>query len=883
MVQPEATAGRIDEAGTRSGPLFGKLYVQVLIAIAGGILLGAYYPAVGVAVKPLGDAFISLIRAVVPVIVFATVAVGIAKMRSIRRVGVVGLKAMIYFEVVSTLALIIGLAVGNALEPGAGLHIDLASLDTKSVGDFVAGAKSMTLLDFLTKMVPTNLIGDIAKGEIMPVLIMATLFGLALCRMGDAGRRVTELLDEAAQAVFGVVRIIMYLAPLAAFAGMAFTVGKFGFATLASLGQLIAAVYVTSILFMLVGLGLIARLFGLRVWKLIRYFKDELLIAFSATSSDAMIPRSMAKLEAMGCSKEVTGLVLPAGFSFNTDGTAIYMSLAVLFIAQATDIPLSLSQQLAILVVMLFTAKGAAGYTGAGFVALAATLPASGVLPAAGLVLLLGIDRFMAEIRAVTNLFSNIVATVVVAKWMGELDEERARSVSGATKRGLGGWPAAAIGIAAVVVVAGIAWPRHGADTGAPQQKSGPASTSSPVALEAVPTPPQPRAAETSAGPGSRASAAPEQAAPPPPAADASATRSPPGAADTPTTPVRSPENADTPTTTPPAKVAVEPPAQPPKAAERSASPVPAAPAQVAARAERAPSKGETDPGTPAGQAAPGLVALMVGGGDGTWVHMARDLADVIDDNARRPLVISGGVEDITDVELLSGADVAIAQADVLKQARQKNGTPSTETFTYIAALNSEELHFLARREIAKIDDLAGQKVAFAGGAVLTGRVVLDLLQVKVKSVVSDPETALADLKAGRIAALAYVAAKPVPLFRGLTPGAGAGLHFLPIPPPSPGLDTGYMPRQLTSSDYPDLIGSDGPIPTIGVAMVMIAPNLAPKSERYRRVAGFVDAFFSALPDLQQPPHHRIWKTVDLATKLPGWTRFPEAEAQLEH
>jgi Na+/H+-dicarboxylate symporter len=314
------------------------------------------------------------------------------------------------------------------------LHINPATLDPKAVATFATSAQSMTIVDFLIKMVPTNLIGDLAKGDMMPVLIMAVLFGFALIHLGERGRRLVGMIDDFTGAIFALVRIIMYLAPLAAFAAIAFTVGKFGFGTLFSLGKLIGSVYLTSILFVLVGLGLIARLFGLRVWKLIRYFKDELLIAFSATSSDAMIPRSIAKLEAMGCSKEVVGLVLPAGFSFNTDGTAIYMTISVLFVAQAMDIHLGLGQQFALLFVMLFTAKGAAGFTGAGFVALAATLPAAGVIPIGGLALLLGVDRFMSEIRAVTNLFSNIFATVIVAKWMGELDEEKAREALSAAE-----------------------------------------------------------------------------------------------------------------------------------------------------------------------------------------------------------------------------------------------------------------------------------------------------------------------------------------------------------------------------------------------------------------------------------------------------------------
>jgi aerobic C4-dicarboxylate transport protein len=401
----------------------------VLIAIAAGILLGAFYPSLAVDMKPLSDAFITLIRAVVPPIIFATVAVGIAKMGDMRRVGVVGLRAIIYFEVVSTLALLIGLAVGNLVQPGAGLHINPASLDEKAIAGYVTSAKSLTIVDFLMKMIPTNMVGAIAQGDILPVLVIAILFGFALCLIGERGQRLASVIDDFIHALFAVVRIVMYVAPLAAFGAMAFTVGKFGFGMLASLGWLLGCVYLTSILFVLIVFGLVARIFDLRVWKIIRYFKDELLIAFSATSGEAMIPRSIIKLERMGCSEETVGLVLPTGFSFNTDGTAIYMTTAVLFIAQATDINLTIGQQLTILFVMLFTSKGAAGIAGAGFVALAATLPALGVLPVGGLALLLGVERFMSEIRAVTNLFSNIFATVVIARWMGELDDERLNRV----------------------------------------------------------------------------------------------------------------------------------------------------------------------------------------------------------------------------------------------------------------------------------------------------------------------------------------------------------------------------------------------------------------------------------------------------------------------
>jgi aerobic C4-dicarboxylate transport protein len=409
--------------------LFRKLYVQVLIAIGLGILLGHFYPSLGVDMKPLSDGFITLIRAVVPLIIFATVGVGIAKMGDVRRVGIVGVRAIIYFEVVSTLALLVGLAVGNLLQPGAGLHIDPAHLDEKAVAGYMTSAKSLTVVDFLMKMIPSNMIGAVAQGDLLPVLVIAGLFGFALCNMGERGQRLVVVIDDFTHALFGIVRIIMYVAPLAAFGAMAFTIGKFGFGMLANLGKLLASVYLTSILFVLIGFGLIARLVGLRLLKILRYFKDELLIAFSATSGEAMIPRSLVKLERMGCSEETVGLVLPTGFSFNTDGTAIYMTMAVLFIAQATDIPLTIGQQLTMLLVMLFTSKGAAGVAGAGFVALAATMPALGILPVGGLALLLGVERFMSEVRAVTNLFSNIFATVVVARWMGELDDERLRLV----------------------------------------------------------------------------------------------------------------------------------------------------------------------------------------------------------------------------------------------------------------------------------------------------------------------------------------------------------------------------------------------------------------------------------------------------------------------
>ena len=397
----------------------------MLIAIGAGILLGRVDPGLAAQMKPLSDGFITLIRSVVPLIVFVSIALGIAKMSDIRRVGAVGIRALIYFEVLSTIALLIGLAVGNFWQPGAGLHIDPATLDTKAIAGYVEGAKSFTIIDFILKMIPTNMVGSVARGDLLPIIVIALLFGFSLCYMGEAGTPLIRLLDIIMNVMFGMVRIVMYVAPLAAFGAMAFTVGKFGFTTLAYLAQLVAAVYLTSVLFVIFGFGGIAFVFRLRLWGIIKYFKDELLIAFSATSGEAMIPQAIMKLRRIGCSDETVGLVLPAGFTFNTDGTAIYMTLSVLFIAQATGVQLTIGQQFTMLFVMLFTSKGAAGVAGAGFVALAATIPVLGVLPVGGLALLLGVERFMSEIRAVTNLFSNIFATVVLSRWMGELNDEQ--------------------------------------------------------------------------------------------------------------------------------------------------------------------------------------------------------------------------------------------------------------------------------------------------------------------------------------------------------------------------------------------------------------------------------------------------------------------------
>jgi aerobic C4-dicarboxylate transport protein len=406
----------------RKIPIHHKLYVQVLIAVAFGAALGYVYPEFAIALKPYGDVFVRAIKVVVAPIIFTTIVVGIAKMGDIRRVAHVGVKALIYFEVVSTLALIIGMIVGNLWKAGLGLNANPATFDTKAVEGYAKVAKDLTLSDFFLSMVPTSFVEPFVKGDIMPVLFIAVLLGVALALARARGRPIVAFLDSASVALFGMVRIIMFFAPVAAFCAMAFTVGKYGLRTLLDLGQLVASVYLVSILFVLIVLGGFLRFSGFGVGRVLNYFKDEILFVFAATSAETMMPRSMQKLEKLGVAKEVVGLVMPGGFSFNMDGTAIYMTMAVLFLAHAFNVELSLWHQLAILFVMLFTSKGAAGVTGGGFIALAATLPVVDAVPVAGIALLLGVDRFMAEIRAATNLTSNIIATLVVGRWVGAVD-----------------------------------------------------------------------------------------------------------------------------------------------------------------------------------------------------------------------------------------------------------------------------------------------------------------------------------------------------------------------------------------------------------------------------------------------------------------------------
>ncbi|WP_442499671.1 dicarboxylate/amino acid:cation symporter [Methylobacter sp. sgz302048] len=409
------------QAQNRKKP-YQQLYFQVLTAIALAILLGHFYPETGIAMKPLGDGFIKLIKMIITPIIFCTVVSGIAGMRDMNKVGRVGIKALVYFEVVSSLALVIGLIVVHVIKPGAGMNIDVATLDTKSLTAYTTAAKSQNAVDFLLNIIPASVVDAFAKGDILQVLLIALLFGFSLAALGQLGEDVKLFIDKISQVLFGIVATIMKLAPIGAFGAMAFTIGKYGIASLAPLAKLMGSFYLTCLLFIFIVLGLIARLAGFSILKFIRYIKDELLIVLGTSSSESVLPRIMLKMEKLGCSKPVVGLVIPTGYSFNLDGTSIYLTMAAIFVAQATNTPLTLTQELTILGVLLLTSKGASGVTGSGFVTLASTLSAIPTIPLAGLALILGIDRFMSEARALTNLIGNGVATVVASKWENELD-----------------------------------------------------------------------------------------------------------------------------------------------------------------------------------------------------------------------------------------------------------------------------------------------------------------------------------------------------------------------------------------------------------------------------------------------------------------------------
>ncbi len=407
---------------------FKSLYIQVLIAVTIGILLGYFYPSLGADMKPLGDGFIKLIKMIIAPIIFCTVVSGIAGMENMKTVGKTGGYALLYFEVVSTIALVFGLVMINVLEPGVGMNIDPNTIDTKSLNAYTGPGKMQGTVDFLLHVIPTTVVDAFAKGEILQVLLIAILFGFALHALGEKGRLVFEINDKVSHVLFNMVGMIMKLAPIGAFGAMAFTIGKYGVGTLLSLGKLMGTFYMTCLLFIFVVLGIIAFFHGFSIWKFIKYIKEELLIVLGTSSSESVLPRMLAKMENLGAKKSVVGLVIPAGYSFNLDGTSIYLSLAAIFVAQATNTPMDLTQQITLLAVLLLTSKGAAGVTGSGFIVLAATLSAVGGVPIAGLALILGIDRFMSEARALTNLIGNGVAAVVVAKWCGELNEKQMRA-----------------------------------------------------------------------------------------------------------------------------------------------------------------------------------------------------------------------------------------------------------------------------------------------------------------------------------------------------------------------------------------------------------------------------------------------------------------------
>jgi aerobic C4-dicarboxylate transport protein len=411
-------------------PIYRSLYFQVLAGIAAGVLLGILRPETGVAMRPLGDGFIKLVRMLIAPIIFATIVVGIARMGELKEVGRIGFRALLYFEVLSTAALVIGLVVVNAVQPGAGLHVVPSAADVQAAAGYgsAAGQAGGTVA-FLMNVIPSTFVDAFTRGDILQVLLISTLVGIALLMLGERTSMLVRVVEQAGEALFGVVGIIMRAAPVGAFGAMAFTVGRYGVGTLLSLGKLMAAVYLTCLLFVVLVLGAILRVVGLGLFRFLRYIADEILIVLGTSSSESALPRLMAKLEHLGCAKPVVGLVVPAGYSFNLDGTAIYMTMAAVFIAQASGVHLSLREQISILAVLMLTSKGAAGVTGSGFITLAATLSAVPAIPPAGLALLVGVDRFMSEARAITNLIGNAVATVAIARWDDALDLERARSV----------------------------------------------------------------------------------------------------------------------------------------------------------------------------------------------------------------------------------------------------------------------------------------------------------------------------------------------------------------------------------------------------------------------------------------------------------------------
>lgn len=405
-------------------PFYQVLYIQVLIGIALAIVVGHFWPEVGVQMKPLGDGFIKLIKMVIALVIFCTVVSGIAGMSDLKKVGRVGGKALLYFEVVSTLALAIGLIVANVVRPGAGFNADPATLDAAAVEAYAGKAADQSVTDFLLHIIPNTVVDAFAQGDILPVVMISILFGYVLSHLGETARPIRDVIDAGSKLVFGVINVVMRLAPIGAFGAMAFTIGKYGIASVINLAMLVGTFYLTALIFVVVVLGAVSWWNGFSIFKLCRYLKEELLLVLGTSSSEAALPSLMEKLEKAGAKRSVVGLVVPTGYSFNLDGTNIYMTLAALFIAQAVNIDLSLSDQIILLLVAMLSSKGAAGITGAGFITLAATLSVVPAVPVAGMALILGVDRFMSEVRALTNFIGNAVATLVVARWEGELDKD---------------------------------------------------------------------------------------------------------------------------------------------------------------------------------------------------------------------------------------------------------------------------------------------------------------------------------------------------------------------------------------------------------------------------------------------------------------------------
>ena len=425
---PAAFAAPV-EATARKKTRGPSLYVQVLVAIVIAVLLGWLKPDWGIAMKPLGDGFVKLIKMLIGPIVFTTVTVGIAGMKDLKKAGRVGGKAVLYFEIMTTVALVIGLATAHVVHPGSGIHASAASMDTSVLDKTLAGSSPHGFVEHLLAIIPNSFVGAFVEGDVLQILVLGVLMGVALAGLGERAAAVVKLFEQLSKAIFAIVGIVMRLAPLGAFGAMAFTVGKYGVGTLGSLAKLMGAFYAAALLFVLVVLGLVMRAMGLSIIKLLKYLREELVIVLGTSSSESALPRLMDKLEALGCSSSVVRLVVPTGYSFNLDGTAIYLTMAALFVAQALDVNLSPGDELRLMLVLLLTSKGAAGVTGSGFVVLAATLSTTGSVPVAGLTLLLGVDRFMSEARALTNIVGNAVATIVVARWEKELDVDQAKQV----------------------------------------------------------------------------------------------------------------------------------------------------------------------------------------------------------------------------------------------------------------------------------------------------------------------------------------------------------------------------------------------------------------------------------------------------------------------